>query len=511
MIEVIFKYKKEKIEMQFEAKTKITEACETFLTSINTDLESKTIIFNHAESIPVDSNLTFEEEMNSLGIDGNKCKIIIFDDATKKEGINVVVNKGGGEKKIVRAKKGEKMSSIFTKLKVNIKNMLFLKSGNLVEDFNQRVSDLANRQDKEDKMVQLVAIDNADNNDNDDQIQNNTGANASNQINEKKDPDKKIDTTNEKIDIPIEKNNITNEKIYIPNEKIAEDNLKDNLIDEEQNEEKKENEDKPAENRVIYIVPDETIRKYIRNSLLFIILEYCFIILFVWLGCTFNINDKFNSSLGTMLGTFIPVTLVGSIMSPIINHVIDESEFSYIGQSIYFIFYFAFISFYCFLLSYFTDYKFIIWILIAFAINYALLFIYTLFLNFRFKVVFPALLLLNALIAIITYFFILDMTITNIINASAVLLSFVIYNIISIFCAVFFFKLDNVTELEVKNWKSIYLAMIISYGIFFPLPLLFALICVAVIYIKDSCSSDCCDCYYCCDCCDCCFYGCCCC
>ena len=85
LLDLKFKYQNEKEEIQFDAKSKIIDACKTFLASRNTDLESKIIIFQGQEDISHDSNLTFEEEMEALNIKGDKCKIIFYDNSKKKK------------------------------------------------------------------------------------------------------------------------------------------------------------------------------------------------------------------------------------------------------------------------------------------------------------------------------------------------------------------------------------------------------------------------------------------
>ena len=102
--------------------------------------------------------------MNALNLTGDKCKIMFFDDSAKKEGYNVVVNMGGGPKMVARAKKGEKLKNFFQRLNLNVINMFFVKNANIV-DPEQRVSVLANKQDKIDKSLQVVGIQNNENND----------------------------------------------------------------------------------------------------------------------------------------------------------------------------------------------------------------------------------------------------------------------------------------------------------------------------------------------------------
>ena len=452
--------------------------------------------------------------MNALNLKGDKCKIMFFDDSAKKEGYNVVVNIGGGPKMVARAKKGEKLKNFFQRLNLNVTNMFFLKNANIV-DPEQRVSDLTNKQDKIDKSLQVVGIQNNENNDD----ENNPNENNNEEDNDQN-KDNGNNNTNEKLpDIPKEKlADIPNEKIAdIPNEKIADNNLNENLVIEKQNEaneEVEENSNKKKEETHIYIVPEEDIRVYIRNSYFFIILQYAFIILFVWLGCKYNINDKFNASKGTMLGTFIPITFAGGLIILLISVCFEEKDFGSIKQTIFFILFVAIITFECFLLSYFTDYIFIVWILIAFVINYVICLIYLMFFNYRYCFIFPLQLIINTIIAIVTYYFILDMTNINIINGSAVLFSFIIYNIIAIIF-VKYMKSSVESEIDVLNWKSIYLSLAINYGIFSPIPILLISLLFLIVYCCDKCSSngccdyccdccDCCDCYYCCDCCDCC-------
>ena len=574
MIEVKFRYKNKNEAMQFDANKKIVEACKEFLSTLNTGIDTKIIIFNFTEGIPNDFNLTFEEEMKALEIKEDKCEIIFFDDSTKKEGYDVVITSGDGEKIVMRSKKGEKWSGFFSRIKLKIKNKFFLKSGSTINK-EERISVLANRDDKEQKSFQVLMYENEANND-DDLIENNNKTNDINKNNDNKIPKVELaDIPNEKINI------VNNEKIVnIPKDKIDPNKIEKidqnksekidpnkiekidpnkiekidtnemekfdiNKIDKiDKNKIEKINKNKNVKidkNKIEKIIDDldnnkeeklivndkvpneknkkkekyeptiEEITNYLRKSVIFLIMEFGYIILLVWLGCIYHINDKFNESLGTMLGTFIPITVVGSFMYPTILMLEDEC-FGFMAQSIYFIIYVAFVSFYCFLLSYFTDYIFIVWILISFTINYIILELYLVIMNFRYIIIFCLLLIVNAIIAIITYFFIIDMTVTNIINASAILLAFIIYNMLSIFFRLFIFEDESNNHPE--DWSPMLATISISYGIFFPVTLLIGLIIYIIILIKDFCCysvcDSCCCCYFCCgfcdcyDCCDCC-------
>lgn len=462
LIDVKFKYQNEKEVIQFDAKSKIIDACKTFLASRNTDLESKIIIFQGQEDISHDSNLTFEEEMEALNIKGDKCKIIFYDDSKKKEGINVVVNQGGGEKMVVRAQKGENIMSVFKKLKLNVKNKFFLKSGSTIDNLDQRVSLLANKQDKIDKTVQLLAIDKEDDEedeDNNNLIENNIGNNNVQQNNNDNNNEGKDDLTEKNEEIPH------------------------------------------------YDIPEDKLRKYVRDSYFFLTIIYEFIIFFVVLGCLNNVNDKFNASTGTMLGTFIPVTIVGAMMSICVIHFYDDIDFGCKSLITFFLFYVAFITFYCYLLSYFTHYKFIVWMLIVIAINYLAMALYLFYNKSGLFGSYIILFVIDIVIPIITYNYIFDMTYRNLYNSYVIILAFLIFNYFTIICIKF--KIRNETEIEVSNWKSTYISMSISYGTFYPALIAIVLI-IVLIYLLISlikCIASCficCDCYDCCDCCDCC-------
>ena len=165
-----------------------------------------------------------------------------------------------------------------------------------------------------------------------------------------------------------------------------------------------------------------------RGTYLIMLIQYSSITLFVWLGCFFGFNDIINSNLLSMLVIFIPISIISGLITLQIGFRYDEFNFGKKELSIFLIPNIIIITFYCFLLSYFTEYKFIVWILISFDINYLINLIILFFINFRFIFIFPLLLVLNTIIVIIIYYCILDMTGSQLLNGSLVLGSFIIYS-----------------------------------------------------------------------------------
>ena len=160
------------------------------------------------------------------------------------------------------------------------------------------------------------------------------------------------------------------------------------------------------------------------------------------------------------------------------------------------------ITFSCYLLSYFTEYKFIVWILISFDINFLALIIFLIFLNYKFIFIFPLLLVLNTIIVIITYYCILEMTDSNLLNGSLVLGSFIIYN--SIYFLAIRLKVKSDSEVVSEYWNSMLWGINFSYAIYYPISAIIMLLYFIIIQIRTFCCIKHCNNCYCSMCCWCC-------
>ena len=127
-------------------------------------------------------------------------------------------------------------------------------------------------------------------------------------------------------------------------------------IEENENDKKDEN-SKDDKSKRKYVVKEFV--KFLQKMNYILIIQYAFILLFGQLGFYFKINEIFTQSLGSILGTFIPITLI-SIVG---GYFTDPTEVrKYLNKQVIYVFLslFAFIPiFYCFLLSKYIDKNFI--------------------------------------------------------------------------------------------------------------------------------------------------------
>ena len=312
MINVKFKYKKQKLNISCNLEEKIIDACKKFTTQIQTELETKLIFFND-DKINIDSNEHFFDLITEPVKPGEnqKYEIKLYDDPDKL--IKVVLDIEGN-KKIVRAKKGDSLMGIFQKAKINFQNFFFVKGGDKVgeQDYSNRLSILTDKYDKENKEINLLGYKNEFSEENDNNQDNNdliNKDNSNNNINK----NENTNCSNEKI---LNTNDSQNEKICNDNsnEKIYnEDNSKEKPSDEKEDNKVNVNNDR---NKYDKHFTDEDIIKILQKIYLYLIIEIGIIILLVWLGCFFHINEEFIKSIGTILGTFIPVTVVMALMVP---------------------------------------------------------------------------------------------------------------------------------------------------------------------------------------------------
>ena len=447
MIDVEFDYKGEKEILNFGLNEKIIEACKFFLTEKNTDLESKIITFNGKENISLNSDKTFSQQIKEMNINDDKCEINIIEDSNKKEGINVVLNIEG-EKKVIKAKKGESIMSVFNRLKINLEKMFFLRDGEEFHYFDRSASLIANNNEKENQAIQILGYNKEeDNNENNEQNENNESS--------------------EQIDNNMTERNNEIRRMFINNN--------DNF-DERKNK-----------------------RKYIMKTFSILLIQLSLIILFFWLGCIYNINDKFNESFGAKFATFFIATMFLSMISLFI--FLNEDNECKGMLYLYFLFYVSFINFYCFLLTNFTNFKFILFVLFIFLFNYLIIIIYFAFKgSFNIYFIMLPLLLINTIIAILSYYLWKELSIRIIINISIILLVFIIYNAVSIKFSEYN---DESTSYPMGR------AFIISYAIFIPSGVILVLIMYLLgfieMFFKAICKCLCCngcECCHFCDCCD---------
>ena len=129
-----------------------------------------------------------------------------------------------------------------------------------------------------------------------------------------------------------------------------------NTIEENENDKKDEN-SKDDKSKRKYVVKEFV--KFLQKMNFILIIQYAFILLFGLLGFHFKINEIFTQSLGSILGTFIPITLISLVG----GYFGDPKEVrKYLSKQVIYAFLSIFVFvpiFYCFLLSKYIDKNFI--------------------------------------------------------------------------------------------------------------------------------------------------------
>ena len=129
-----------------------------------------------------------------------------------------------------------------------------------------------------------------------------------------------------------------------------------NTIEENENDKKDEN-SKDDKSKRKYVVKEFV--KFLQKMNFILIIQYAFILLFGLLGFHFKINEIFIQSLGSILGTFIPITLISLVG----GYFGDPKEVrKYLSKQVIYAFLSIFVFvpiFYCFLLSKYIDKNFI--------------------------------------------------------------------------------------------------------------------------------------------------------
>ena len=505
MINVKFKYKKQKLNISCNLEEKIIDACKKFTTQIQTDLETKLIFFND-DKINIDSKDHFFDLITEPVKPGEdqKYEIKFYDDPDK---LYKVVLDIEGNKKVVRAKKGDSLMGIFQKAKINFQNFFFVKGGDKVgeQDYGNRLSILTDKYDNENKEINLLGYKNEFSEENDNNQDNNDLINKDNSNNINK--NENTNCSNEKIlninDSQNEKicNDNSNEKIY------KEDNSKEKPSDEKEDNKVNVNNDRTKSDKEHFT--EEDIIKILQKIYLYLIIEIGIIIVLVWLGCFFHINEAFIKSIGTILGTFIPVTVVMGVMLPW-PIIFDKYDFGCCLSFIYILLYEFSITFLCYLLTNFTDYKYILSVLFLFLLDFVILEVYLpLFKSTNVLGMMITNIITNT-ITVILYYYLWIENVRIIINISIIAFVFILYMSI-----IFFFTIDDYED----NKSNIQLTICFCYGIFFIITAIYLLIAFVIVQIREYYNyHDCCECCECCHCCgycecnNCCeTFGCCCC
>ena len=372
--------------------------------------------------------------------DEKKYKIEFFDKGTK-----FIVNEEG-KKKIIRTKEGETYKSALERMKINSNNFYFLKQGSMLqgEDLQKRISI------KGEKEVHLLAYKtDGFSDENDDEITPNQNGENKEQILDYK-----------------------NEKIYKPKESII-----------------VENEDKDISRGSKGSLYGRDKRNFIIKSNLVLIAELCAIMLFLWIGVIYGMNKPFIKSVSSILGTFIPIVLVLSLMSPV-PIFFKGSEMNWLISSIYIIIYIPSIIFLCFLLTNFTNLRCIIEVLFLFYFDFVVTEIYLFIfdsLSIWWMIIPHS--ISNAIVINVNYF-LWGHSIREVINISIIAFVFILYLLV---CICWIKDYNNYVQRAIAT----------SYGIFFPLGILLYSIANGKEFFSQFFGCKCCDhCYDCCEYCD---------
>ena len=503
MINLKFKYLEKECTIPCQKTDKMKLICQQYATQNKLDFLSKIFIHNNRK-INLKNNFSISKLLDLENSNKTTFDIIVFDDPDKELITRTAIY--NGEEIKIQSRKNEnimnKIANIFSK-KVN--KFFVLSQGDIVTNeakFNQ-LSDapiLINDNEERNSINSLngdnklpLLPDLIKNNNN-----NNTNKNNNNENN--------ANIPNEKIYNP------PNEKIYIPpNEKIE---LKDKN-EEEKDENKEEEKEKENENEDIKDIKEDDNGRTsslrfandyennvykLRKLFLFLIIQFTIIFSFVYFGFLKKINEVFINGLGPILGTFIPTTIVVLLLALFSIALIEDDDDSicwyFSGYSLYIIYIFS-ITFYCFLLTRFTEEKYIICALSQILYQY---------------------------FAIELYFFIFKST-----NSLGFFIIQIIVNVISILCFYFFWINESIPIVIISSisfvyiiyltiafsiWKNsyeindiqIYIAVFFNFGIFLLFDLLIVILFLVFIYYPIKCCRscfECCDdcCYFCSDCC----------
>ena len=474
MININYKYRNKQGSIKFSLEEKIRDACATVAMQLDIDIDTIVVILNE-EKLNAKSKKTFEDIQNSYNLNKNVIEMLFFDDPDKI--VKVIVNYEGNVKEIKAKKDEDSLFNIFGKMKLNIEKMFFVGGGEAIQkkDLKKNIKDL-NNIDNEEGELNFLAYNVDEDDDNAEKIEDN----KKEDINNDKTNNNNIDNSNEQISI----NNLNEKLLDVnnPNDKILNVNNSndkilnvggpnDKILDVKGDKEKKE-----KKIRNVSVVSN---KHFLTKTFLVLKIEFFLIMGLTWLGCYFNINEAFIKSKGAMLGTFIPSLILMSLYA--YSLIFDKDNPKKLGQnklrfSICLIAYILCITFFCFLLTNFTQNKYIMMVLFLIIVDYLLLEIYHSFIltNEYFLLTFVPLIIANAIL-IVMYSFIWIEGTRVIVNISIISFSAILYIIIV-----------NYVMRTYEEEEYLFGVYTFNYGIFLPATFitLFTILILLVIIIS---------------------------
>ena len=528
MITLKFKYKQREYSIPCQRTDKMKEICQQFATQNNLDFISKIFVYDDKKINLKNNNYSIMKLLNLENNNNTVFDLVVFDDPDKEIITRTVIYKGE-EHKIPTRKNENIINKLASKFKKNSNKFILLSQGDLISE-KLKFSQLPNTpilmddndernsfnpiNDDNNKLPLLTELTTNQNNNNN----NNSNTNTSNDTNNNTSNNTNNNINNEKIFVP-------NEKIYIPpNQNIelkdknenkdgieVKEEDKEGNKEEENKEEKKEQEEDKEEDKgrkslmSLNDLDDDDVDKVLKIYLILII-QFSIIFSLVYFGFLWKINEKFIDGLGPILGTFIPVTIFALLIA-IPSFLLIDDDYSelcnYCQAYIYFIIYIFAITFYCFLLSKFTEQRYILCTLSQILYQFIAIELY--FFIFRtsnsigyfFSIIF-----INLISILLFYFFWIKETIP-IIVISSISLVYILYLII------WFLIWKKNYDI---NSNIIYIVVFDNYGLFMVVDGIIVLVFYLTIFLpiqlcKENCEccEDCCfNISYYCDCCDCC-------
>jgi hypothetical protein len=484
MIDFVFIYKKKETLVKGKAEDKVIDICKKFA-SLNEGVIPETKVYIY-EGKKLNLNFTFAKQSEPNLLNEQRAEILVFDDPDKEGAINIQYD---GKDNIIRFNKEEKISNVIgqfvSKFKISMQKVFFLYGGDTItnDDLEKTFTQVTKSVDNDNKVINFLAYNREStlsiNDEKEENKNDNKNYNDNNEEMQKISSEKIFENNNEKI-LNVDSNNEKLLNSEDNNEKICKvDNL---IIDAKDPDEKYENQRKSS------IYSYDGVEFNIKKVYLFFMLQIILIGVFSWLGCYTKINLKFNASTSTMLWTFIP-TLIFIFIVTLSFVAMYEDEYS-----CFFVFNILFVplmTFYCFLLTDYTDI-----VLILFQLFIILLDVLIMLLNaivFRYSkgywqnFFFP--LIVNAIvITLACLFFKIAETTPEKVSISIISFSCIIYLII-IYRIVINDTFTNV----------IMPLMAFNYGIFVPGSfivggILYLIFCLIECACESCCCEDCCEC-----------------
>ena len=491
MINLKFKYLEKECSISCQKTDKMKQICQQYATQNKIDFLSKIFIHNNRK-INLKNNFSISKLLNIENSNKITFEIIVFDDPDKELITRTAIY--NGEEIKIQSRKNEnimkKLSNIFSK---QINKFFVLSQGDIITN--------------EAKFNQLpdapILI-------NDNEERNSINSNGGNNLPLIPDVIKNNDNNNNNNNSNNNDNNIQNDKIYNPpNEKIyMPPNEKIELEDKDEKDEKEEennikviNEDENGRRSSLRftINDDDNIYK-LRNIFLFLIIQFTIIFSFVYFGFLYKINEIFISGLGPILGTFIPTTVVVLLLAIVSIGIIDDEDdsiCSYFSGYSFYIVYIVSMTFFCFLLSLFTEQKYILCGLSQILYQFFAVELY--FLIFRSTNIngfFFTILIINIISFLCFYFFWINERIP-------IIILYYISFVYMIYLTIVFSIWRSSYQI---NTIQIYIVVFFNFSIFFVVDCLIALLFFLLIYLPIKVCRTCCNCCddCCCDSCDCC-------